>query len=97
MSNYNVQKLRNIIANYVKHNRERFEIYLIEYLDEIGTFELVIDKLRQDGFWVGQEALVTVAELFRKQIEVYNGEGLIVKIGENIDNSLPLKVYRESL
>lgn len=93
VSDWNVRKLRMRIADYIKNNRDRFEIFLYEYLEVEENFDAVISKFKQDGFWLGQEALVAASEIFEVAILVIVQDGTKYSFGEQYADNGTLKVF----
>lgn len=76
-----VKKLRQRIANHMMQNRARYEMYLVESLQE-GGFLSFIEQVKKSGVWLGHESMVAVTELYDKCIMLYQTDGGTITIGE---------------
>lgn len=77
-------ELRNKIANHMNKNRERYEMYLIESLEENGFLKFIED-IRKPGVYLGHESMVAVTEIFDKCILLYQTDSETLRIGEEKD------------
>lgn len=64
-----------------------------EHIEEVGTLERVIEKIREKSYGLGEKAIITVAELFEKQVEMCTNQGLDVRIGVRKDNESALSFF----
>lgn len=93
MSDFNVAKLRYLISHHIKINRSRFEVFLFDYIALEGSFEDVIKKFNENGYWLGHEAMVVTAEIFNVKIRVVDKLGRIYEFGDSVNEARKLEIY----
>lgn len=94
VTNQEIQEFRNRVAEHMIQNRDKYEPFLIESLEEGGFDKFINSSVRKMGVWLGYEVIVAVSEMYNRNIIVYqDDEPDIVIAGSERREEGTLRIY----